>query len=58
MTMALKTDWFKALLRQDVTYYDIISVNANKYRKDVGRKLAQAVQVRFVLSFQHGGFLS
>jgi hypothetical protein len=52
MTMVLKTDWFKALLRQDVTYYDIISVNANKYRKGVGRKLEQAVQVRFVLSFQ------
>jgi len=27
MTMALKTDWFKALLRQDVAYYDIMDVS-------------------------------
>lgn len=61
MTMALKTDWFKALLRQDVAYYDImdvsgegtiISVNAKKYRKGVGRKLAQGVQ--FVVTFAGG----
>ena len=53
MTMALKTDWFKALLRQDIAFYDImdvsgeatiISVNANKYRRGVGRKLALSVQ--------------
>ena len=53
MTMAFKTDWFRALLRQDVAYYDImdvsgeatiISTNANKYRKGVGRKLAEFVQ--------------
>jgi ATP-binding cassette subfamily B (MDR/TAP) protein 1 len=61
MTMALKTDWFKALLRQDIAYYDImdvsgeatiISVNANKYRKGVGRKLAEAVQ--FFVTFCGG----
>jgi ATP-binding cassette subfamily B (MDR/TAP) protein 1 len=53
MTMALKTDWFKALLRQDIAYYDImdvsgeatiISVNASKYRRGMGRKLALFVQ--------------
>jgi ATP-binding cassette subfamily B (MDR/TAP) protein 1 len=61
MTMTLKTDWFQALLRQDMAYYDImdvpgqatiISVNANKYRKGVGRKLAQAVQ--FFVTFCGG----
>lgn len=62
MTMALKTEWFKALLRQDVAYYDImdvsgeatiISVNANKYRRGMGRKLAMTVQ--FIITFI-GGF--
>lgn len=61
MTMNLKTEWFKALLRQDITYYDIMDVsgeatiittNANKYRKGIGRKLAEGVQ--FFITFFGG----
>jgi ATP-binding cassette, subfamily B (MDR/TAP), member 1 len=42
MTLDLKTRWFKALLRQDLAYYDVkdvsgtatmISSNGAKYRK-------------------------
>jgi len=61
MTMTLKTEWFKALLRQDVAYFDVMDVsgeatiitnNANKYRKGVGPKLAQSVQ--FFVTFCGG----
>eukprot|EP00977_Amphora_coffeiformis_P013222 scaffold3408_cov129-Amphora_coffeaeformis.AAC.17 len=53
MTHNLKTDWFRALLRQDMAYYDIrdvsgeatiISTNGNRYHRGVGRKLAESVQ--------------
>ena len=53
MTHHFKADWLAALLRQDMAYYDIrdvagqasiLSVNGHKYRKGVGRKLAEAVQ--------------
>jgi ATP-binding cassette subfamily B (MDR/TAP) protein 1 len=42
MTEAFKTQWFQALLRQDMAYYDItdvsgtatiININGKKYRK-------------------------
>jgi len=53
MTLAFKVDWFDALLRQDMAYHDIkdvsksatiISTNASKYRKGLGRKLGEGVQ--------------
>lgn len=53
MTHNLKTDWFRALLRQDMAYFDIrdvsgeatiISTNGNRYHRGVGRKLAESIQ--------------
>mmetsp|Transcript_23996 Transcript_23996/g.35489 ORF Transcript_23996/g.35489 Transcript_23996/m.35489 type:complete len:1339 (+) Transcript_23996:92-4108(+) len=53
MTYSLKTRWFDALLRQDLTYFDIkdvsgqatiISSNASKYKKGVGRKMGEGAQ--------------
>ena len=53
MTREMKNAWFRALLRQDMAYYDIrdvpgqatlISSNGSKFRKGVGRKLSEAVQ--------------
>jgi len=61
MALDLKTSWFRALLRQDLAYYDIndvsgtatmISTNSTKYKKGVGRKLAEGVQ--FAVSFLGG----
>ncbi|GKY96092.1 hypothetical protein MPSEU_000569400 [Mayamaea pseudoterrestris] len=58
MTKAFKKSWFRALLRQDMAYYDIedvagqattISSNGNKFKKGVGRKLSEAVQ--FTITF-------
>eukprot|EP00559_Dactyliosolen_fragilissimus_P008998 CAMPEP_0184863396 /NCGR_PEP_ID=MMETSP0580-20130426/10902_1 /TAXON_ID=1118495 /ORGANISM="Dactyliosolen fragilissimus" /LENGTH=1328 /DNA_ID=CAMNT_0027361703 /DNA_START=81 /DNA_END=4067 /DNA_ORIENTATION=- len=49
----LKTQWFEALLRQDMAYFDIkdvsgqasiVSSNANKFKKGVGRKLGEGLQ--------------
>jgi len=53
MTIAFKTAWFDALLRQDMAYHDIkdvtktatiISSNAGKYKKGIGRKLGEGIQ--------------
>jgi ATP-binding cassette subfamily B (MDR/TAP) protein 1 len=61
MTIDLKTKWYQALLRQDLTYYDIqdvsgtatmISINSAKYQRGVGNKLGLAVQ--FVCTFLGG----
>jgi len=61
MTRDLKTSWFDALLRQDMTYFDIkdisatatiISTNAAKYKKGLGSKLASSVQ--FSITFVGG----
>lgn len=69
MTMALKRDWFQALLRQDIAYYDVmdvssegatITVNSNKYRKGIGKKLTLGVQffVTFVGSLGYALYSS
>lgn len=61
MTNKFKIEWFKALMRQDVAYFDImdvsgegsiITINARKYRKGVGAKLANALQ--FFVTFCGG----
>jgi len=61
MTFNLKTDWFRALLRQDLAYYDlndaaaqgsIITNNAARYKKGMGTKLAHTIQ--FTLTFLGG----
>jgi ATP-binding cassette subfamily B (MDR/TAP) protein 1 len=53
MTMSLKTQWFRALLRQDMAYFDIkdisaaatiISTNGQKYKKGLGHKFAWSIQ--------------
>lgn len=53
MTMSLKTRWFDALLRMDMAYYDLkdvagtatlISAQAQKYNRGVGRKLGEGIQ--------------
>jgi ATP-binding cassette subfamily B (MDR/TAP) protein 1 len=53
MTETLKTQWFEALLRQDMAYYDItdvsgtatiIGTNGKKFRKGLGRKMGEGVQ--------------
>lgn len=58
MTHSFKTQWFDALLRQDIAYYDvkevnatatIISTNGAKYQKGLGRKLAYSIQ--FTITF-------
>jgi len=62
MTMSLKTRWFDALLRMDMAYYDLkdvagtaslISAQAAKYNKGVGRKLGEGIQFFVTLI---GGF--
>ena len=62
MTVSLKTRWFDALLRMDMAYYDLkdvagtaslISVQAAKYNKGVGRKLGEGIQFFITLI---GGF--
>ena len=61
MTYNFKTGWFEALLRQDMAYYDILDVSGEgsvistagaRYRKGVGRKMAEAVQ--FTVQFLGG----
>jgi ATP-binding cassette subfamily B (MDR/TAP) protein 1 len=61
MTHSFKTQWFDALLRQDMAYYDIkevsatatiISTNGAKYKKGLGRKLAASLQ--FTITFFGG----
>ena len=61
MTLDFKTQWFDALLRQDVAYYDIkelggsatiISNNGAKYKKGLGRKLGAGLQ--FFVTFLGG----
>lgn len=65
MTRELKNGWFRALLRQDLAFYDIrdvpgqaslITTSAVRFRKGVGRKLADAVQftVGFIGSIAYG----
>ncbi|EEC42789.1 predicted protein, partial [Phaeodactylum tricornutum CCAP 1055/1] len=58
MTHELKTSWFAAIMRQDMAYFDakdvsgdatIITINGAKYKKGVGRKLAESLQ--FFVSF-------
>eukprot|EP00536_Pseudo-nitzschia_multiseries_P017972 jgi/Psemu1/227243/e_gw1.1993.2.1 len=53
MTDTMKQEWFDALLRQDMAYYDImdtsgtatiISVNGKKFKRGLGRKLGDGVQ--------------
>jgi ATP-binding cassette subfamily B (MDR/TAP) protein 1 len=61
MTRSFKTQWFDALLRQDMAYYDIKEVNATatiistsgaKYKKGLGRKLAASLE--FTITFFGG----
>lgn len=61
MTLDLKKQWFQALLRQDLTYFDItdisatatiISTNGQKYKKGLGQKLAGCIQ--FTVTFIGG----
>ena len=61
MSNLLKIQWFEALLRQDMAYYDIrdvsgtatiISINGAKFKKGTGKKLADAIQ--FSITFVGG----
>lgn len=65
MTTNLKTQWFKALLRQDMAYYDLrdisgtstlISSNAIKFQQGLGKKLADGIQfsVTVILGMVYG----
>jgi ATP-binding cassette subfamily B (MDR/TAP) protein 1 len=65
MTREMKNSWFRALLRQDLAFYDIrdvpgqaslITTNGLRFRKGVGRKMAEFVQfsVAFVGSLAYG----
>ncbi|KAL7574665.1 hypothetical protein ACA910_003011 [Epithemia clementina (nom. ined.)] len=69
MTQALQREWLASLLRQDMTYHDIrdstgeatlITINGNKYRKGVGKKLAAGVQyfVTFLASMAYSFYAS
>lgn len=62
-TQDLKIQWFNALLRQDMAYFDIndisaqatvISSNAARFKKGIGRKLGEGVQFTCTLI---GGFI-
>lgn len=62
-TTDLKVQWFNALLRQDMAYYDIkdvsaqatiVSANAARFKRGVGRKLAEGVQFTATVI---GGFI-
>jgi ATP-binding cassette subfamily B (MDR/TAP) protein 1 len=53
MTSNFKTKWFRALLRQDMAYFDLrdisgtatlVSSNAVKFKRGVGKKLGDGVQ--------------
>jgi ATP-binding cassette, subfamily B (MDR/TAP), member 1 len=61
MTTAFKMAWFRALLRQDVAYFDVLDVagegtiittNANKFKKGMGTKLTHLLQ--FSITFFGG----
>jgi ATP-binding cassette subfamily B (MDR/TAP) protein 1 len=65
MTWDLKTRWFRALLRQDMAYFDLMMADVSgtaatmssagaKYKAGVGRKLGEGVQ--FFVTFV-GGFV-
>jgi ATP-binding cassette, subfamily B (MDR/TAP), member 1 len=52
-TKRLRLEWFKALLRQDASYFDVndiggiagqVGPSANKYRRGMGRKLGEGIQ--------------
>jgi ABC transporter transmembrane region len=70
MTIALQTSWFRALLRQDMTYHDIqnngtgeasiVHTNGAAFKKGVGRKLAEAVQftTTFIASLAYSFYAS
>lgn len=62
-TTDLKIQWFNALLRQDMAYYDIkevssqatvIAAQANKFKRGVGKKLAEGIQFFITII---GGFI-
>uniref|UniRef100_A0A7S3QG25 Bile salt export pump n=1 Tax=Chaetoceros debilis TaxID=122233 RepID=A0A7S3QG25_9STRA len=62
-TMDFKQKWFDALLRQDMSYYDIkdvsaqatiVSSQAMKYKKGTGRKLGEGIQFTVTVI---GGFI-
>ena len=62
MTYSLKIEWFAALLRQDMAYFDShdmsgtaleISASCTRYKDGVGRKLGEGVQFFFTFV---GGF--
>ena len=62
-TQDLKRQWFHALLRQDMAYFDIkdvsaqttiVCANAIKFRKGIGRKLGEAIQFTCTII---GGFI-
>jgi len=53
MTDTMKQEWFDALLRQDMAYYDvmdtsgtatIITVNGAKFKRGLGRKMGDGIQ--------------
>lgn len=63
MTISLKTQWYQALLRQDIAYFDIqhedissaatvISTNGAKYQRGIGNKLGLLFQ--FLATFLGG----
>jgi ABC-type multidrug transport system fused ATPase/permease subunit len=65
MTREMKNSWFRALLRQDLAFYDIrdvpgqaslITTNGTRFHLGVGRKLAAFVQfsVAFIGSLAYG----
>ena len=69
MTHAMQRDWLAALLRQDMAYHDIrdstgeatlITINGNKYRKGIGKKLAAGLQylVTFVAGMVYAFYAS
>lgn len=54
MTLNFKTQWFKALLRQDMAYFDAenisgtasqVNSHGNKFHRGLGMKLGQGIQV-------------
>jgi len=62
-TTDFKIQWFNALLRQDMAYYDIkdvssqatvVSSNASKFKRGVGRKLGEGIQFTVTVI---GGFV-
>ena len=54
MTLSFKTKWFKALLRQDMAFFDAENISGtasqvnsygNKFHRGIGMKLGQGIQV-------------